>query len=139
LGHLSYAHIGQARIAEAAQQSQGQVIKTLKPRLKPMGQRIRSTREIRDTRYSADATVRSWYKSERWQELRRQVFARDLYTCQRSGELCIGKHPAPNSPVANHKIPHHGDPELFWDIDNIETVTKAVHDSLIQSEERKAG
>jgi hypothetical protein len=39
--------------------------------------------------------------------------------------------------VANHKIPHRGDPVLFWDINNIETVTKAVHDSLIQSEERK--
>jgi 5-methylcytosine-specific restriction endonuclease McrA len=103
-----------------------------------MGQRLRSTREIRDTSYSPDATVRSWYKSARWRQLRQQVFLRDLYKCQRSGVLAIGKHPEPNSPVANHKIPHHGDPDLFWDIDNIETVTKAIHDSLIQSQERNA-
>lgn len=101
-----------------------------------MAQRLKSTRTIRDTRYSADATVRSWYKSKRWESLRQQVFVRDLYTCQRTGELCIGKHPAANSPVANHKVPHRGDPELFWDISNIETVTKAVHDGVIQSEER---
>ena len=129
--------LGEAGEGRAEEEAQGQVIKTLKSRLKPMGQKLKSTRAIRDTRYSADATVRSWYKSERWQRLRLEVFVRDLYTCQRSGELCIGKHPAPNSPVANHKVPHHGDPELFWNINNIETVTKAVHDSLIQSEERK--
>lgn len=61
---------------------------------------------------------------------------RDLYTCQRTGVLAIGKYPAPNSPVANHKRPHRGNPALFWDIDNIETVTKAVHDSIVQAEEQ---
>ncbi|WP_258579770.1 MULTISPECIES: hypothetical protein [Rhizobium] len=40
--------------------------------------------------------------------------------------------------MANHRIPHHGDPTLFWDINNIETVTKRIHDGLIQSEERRA-
>ena len=115
------------------------MIKLLRPRLKPMGQRLKSTREIRDTRYSPDATVRAWYKSARWQALRQEVLVRDLYTCQRTGVLCTGKHPAPNSPVVNHKAPHHGDPELFWDINNLETVTKEAHDGLIQSEERRAG
>jgi 5-methylcytosine-specific restriction protein A len=80
---------------------------------------------------------RQWYKTKRWQQLRHEVFLRDAYRCQRSGDLAIGRYPAPHSPVANHKIPHRGDPVLFWDINNIETVTKAVHDSLIQSEERK--
>lgn len=63
---------------------------------------------------------------------------RDNYTCQRTGVLCVGKHPAPDSPVANHRVPHRGDPVLFWDPDNIETVSKEVHDSLIQAEERAA-
>lgn len=84
------------------------------------------------------APWRAWYKTARWLKLRQQVFVRDLYQCQRTGVMCIGKHPAPNSPVANHKRPHRGDPALFWDINNIETVSKAVHDSLIQSEERAA-
>lgn len=82
------------------------------------------------------APWRAWYKTARWAKLRHQVFLRDLYKCQRTGVLVIGKHPAPNSPVANHKRPHRGDPNLFWDINNIETVSKAVHDRLIQSEER---
>jgi len=79
---------------------------------------------------------KAWYKTARWERLRQQVFLRDLYKCQRSGVLCLGKHPAPNSPVANHKRPHRGDPALFWDADNVETVSKAVHDSIIQAEEQ---
>lgn len=64
------------------------------------------------------------------------MFVRDGFLCQRSGVLCIGVDPEPNSPVANHKRPHRGNPALFWDIDNVETVTKAVHDGLIQKEEQ---
>ena len=84
------------------------------------------------------APWRLWYRTARWQRLRHEAFLRDGYVCQRSGILCIGRHPAPNSPVANHKKPHKGDPALFWDINNIETVSKQVHDSLIQAEERRA-
>lgn len=82
------------------------------------------------------APWRAWYNTERWRKLRMQVFVRDHFVCQRSGAVCVGRYPAPNSPVANHKVPHRGDPALFWDPNNIETVTKEVHDSLIQSEER---
>lgn len=82
------------------------------------------------------APWRAWYQTERWRKLRLQVFVRDEYRSQRSGDICAGTYPAPNSPVANHKIPHRGDPKLFWDPNNIETVTKAEHDRLIQAEER---
>lgn len=84
----------------------------------------------------ASAPWKAWYKTARWERLRQLVFLRDLYKCQRSGELCIGKHPAPNSPVANHKRPHRGDPVLFWDPDNVETVSKQIHDGIIQAEEQ---
>lgn len=87
-------------------------------------------------RFRQEASWRSWYDTAEWKRLRLRVFARDGYICQRTGELCAGKHPAPNSPVANHKKPHRGNPALFWDEDNIETVTKEVHDSLIQQEEQ---
>ena len=79
---------------------------------------------------------RAWYKTARWARLRQAVLVRDAYTCQRSGVLCIGRHPAPNSPVVNHKRPHRGDERLFWSPDNLETVSKAVHDSDIQREEQ---
>lgn len=36
----------------------------------------------------------------------------------------------------NHKRPHRGDERLFWDPNNLETVSKAVHDSEIQREEQ---
>lgn len=82
------------------------------------------------------APWRAWYGTDRWRRLRLEVFVRDHFTCQRTGAVLVGKYPAPNSPVANHKVPHKGNPELFWDPSNIETVSKEVHDGLIQSEER---
>ncbi len=89
-----------------------------------------------DRQRSKDHSWRKWYATERWRKLRQEVFVRDAYTCQRTGMVCVGKYPAPNSPVANHKRPHRGDPALFWDKDNIETVSKEVHDGLIQREEQ---
>lgn len=85
-----------------------------------------------------DQTVnwRAWYKTERWRKLRLQVLVRDAYTCKQTGVLCIGKYPAPNSPVVDHKIQHHGDERLFWDEKNLQTVSKAYHDSDKQKQER---
>jgi 5-methylcytosine-specific restriction endonuclease McrA len=79
---------------------------------------------------------RNWYKLKRWSDLKLQVHIRDRFVCQRTGVLCTGREPEPNSPVANHKVPHRGDPTLFWDPDNIETVSKAYHDSVIQRHEQ---
>ena len=39
--------------------------------------------------------------------------------------------------VVNHKKRHKGDPELFFDPDNLESVCKPCHDGAIQSEERR--
>lgn len=113
-------------------------LKILKPKLRRMEQRLKAPREIRDKRYSPDAVIRGWYKSARWQALRQQVLVRDLYTCQRTGVMLVGKAPAPNSPVVHHRIPHRGDEHLFWDINNLQAVSKAWHDSDAQAEERNA-
>lgn len=114
-------------------------LSNLKPKLSSMGTRLTAppTEQGRDQFRAATQPWRSWYKLKAWLQLRQQVFVRDGFICQRSGVLCIGKHPAPNSPVANHKKPHRGDPTLFWDINNIETVSKAVHDSIVQAEEAR--
>ena len=84
----------------------------------------------------SDGPLSHLYKTQRWQDLRRERLIRDNYTCQRTGRICGGTYPAPDSPVVNHKTPHRGDEALFWDIENLETVTKAVHDSEIQKEEQ---
>lgn len=82
------------------------------------------------------APWKAWYKTRRWQALRLAVLERDNYTCQRTGRVLGAKHPDPDSPVVNHRRPHRGDEALFWDIDNLETVSKAVHDADIQREEQ---
>ena len=106
-------------------------------RLQPLGafRLVPETRLEHDRLRTNTRPWRAWYKTARWEKLRQAAFLRDRWTCQRSGELCLGRGQEPNAPVANHKIPHRGDPALFWSLDNIETVTKRVHDSLIKVEE----
>lgn len=82
---------------------------------------------------------RKWYSTKRWRALRRAVLKRDAWTCRQTGVLLIGKDPAPNSPVVDHIQPHRGDPDLFWDIENLQAVSKAWHDSEKQRIERGAG
>lgn len=89
------------------------------------------------TQRSAEAeSYRRLYNTKAWKRLRIQCFIRDGFRCRRTGNLLGGKHPAPDSPVANHIKPHRGDPALFFDLANLECIAKSVHDSLVQSEER---
>lgn len=115
-------------------------LSTVKPRISMMPSRLghASGDETARSRHR-DATQpwRAWYKTSRWQKLRERIIIRDLYTCQVTGELLFGKHPAPNSPVVDHKRPHRGDEALFWDEDNLRTVSKAYHDKVKQAEEQR--
>ncbi|WP_299734677.1 HNH endonuclease [uncultured Roseobacter sp.] len=77
----------------------------------------------------ADVNWRRWYKTSEWQKLRLRVLKRDGYICQATGVALVGKYPAPNSPVADHKVPHRGDRKLFFDENNVQAVSKAYHDS----------
>ncbi|MFC3207382.1 HNH endonuclease [Aquamicrobium soli] len=122
-----------------ARGGKGVSLKTIGPRLGGIASRFASqahTGPERDQQRAATAPWREWYKTSRWQALRRQVLQRDLYTCQRTGVLLIGKHPAPNSPVVDHIKPHRGDPDLFWDEANLMAVSKAYHDSEKQKAEQ---
>lgn len=118
---------------------------TLKPRLSTLPPRLGQAKPAdrkeaeaqRTRRRDQEERSRKMYNTRAWRRLRDEVYARDAYTCRKTGVICVGKHPAPNSPVADHIIPHHGDPELFWDKDNIQTVSKAYHDSQKQREERR--
>lgn len=115
-------------------------LKALPPRmatlssLMPVGreasERARSKERIETTPYVG------WYKSAAWQKLREQVLVRDLYTCRQTGVLLTGKHPAPNSPVVDHIKPHRGNYEMFWDIDNLQLVSKRWHDGIKQAIEK---
>ncbi|MDR6757826.1 5-methylcytosine-specific restriction endonuclease McrA [Mycoplana sp. BE70] len=114
-------------------------LSTLRPRLSTLAPRIgRAAGDEQARLRERDQTVawRSWYKTSRWQKLRQKILLRDNYTCQQTGVMCVGKHPADNSPVIDHKIPHRGDERLFWDEDNLQVVSKAYHDSEKQKQER---
>ena len=114
-------------------------LKAVKPRVAALPPRIgRAAGDEQARHRERDATIgwRAWYKTARWQKLRLKILQRDLYTCQKTGVLLVGKHPAPNSPVVDHKRAHRGDERLFWDENNLHAVSKDYHDSEKQAEER---
>ena len=116
-------------------------LKSLPPRIGALPPRIgvvAGDEQARLRQRDKSVAWRAWYGKARWQEMREAVWLRDSFVCQKTGVLCIGKYPAPNSPVADHIEQHHGDPDLFWNMDNIQTVSKAYHDSTKQAQERRA-
>ena len=70
------------------------------------------------------------YYTKAWHRLRRMVFVRDGYRCQRigCGRICTGARNAPNSAVCDHIVKHNGDTVLFHDVDNLQTLCKSCHD-----------
>jgi hypothetical protein len=110
----------------------------LKPRMGSIGPRLISApRQMQEQRrlVAREQTTdwRSWYKTARWQRLRETILIRDAFTCQKTGIMLLGKHPAPDSPTVHHRHAHRGDPALFWDPDNLESVAKSWHDSVAQA------
>nr|WP_246723484.1 HNH endonuclease [Rhizobium sp. ARZ01] len=104
--------------------------------LAPRIGRVPGDEQARLRERDQNVSWRSWYKTERWRKLRQKILLRDNFTCKQTGVLCIGKYPADNSPVIDHKVPHRGDERLFWDEDNLQVVSKAYHDSEKQKQER---
>lgn len=82
----------------------------------------------RSRRRDASKPWRAWYKTARWQKLRQTILERDGWQCQKTGVALVGKYPAANSPVVNHIKAHRGDPDLFWDPENLEAMSKEYHD-----------
>ncbi len=71
------------------------------------------------------------YKTARWKRLRKQHLARYPY-CQcphHLGQRVLGN-------VVDHIEPHRGDTRLFWNPDNLQTLTTQCHCSFKQSEEK---
>lgn len=75
---------------------------------------------------------RAWYGLERWQRLRMQVLTESLFTCAMCGRL----EGDTSQLVADHIIPHRGDPARFWDRTNIQCICAHCHNSVKQREER---
>lgn len=115
-------------------------LKTIKPMvatLKPVISMSRyEANKAYDQKRTEDTVYRRWYDTKAWKDLRQRILVRDLYTCQATGVMLTGKAPEPNSPVVDHIKPHRGDPDLFWDPDNLRAVCKQWHDSIKQAMEK---
>lgn len=74
------------------------------------------------------------YNSIRWKQLRRlQLRAHPLCQCPLCREGSIRVRLAN---VVDHDKAHRGDPELFFDQDNLVSMAKPCHDRFKQSQER---
>lgn len=91
---------------------------------------------------SQDKAWRSWYWSKEWRGTRKaeytdgvrfKILRRDHFTCQMCGK--IGTNLA--ELVVDHCKPHRGNPALFWDEDNLQTLCKSpCHDKHKQKQEQ---
>lgn len=92
---------------------------------------------------------RRWYKSSRWQKERASFLAdpdnQFCLRCLEVGILNAGHLRKDGSPqdnprrmhlVVHHRIRHRGDPVLFWDRGNWETICPDHHDSDAQADEK---
>ena len=80
------------------------------------------------------------YRTARWRKLQKRKVKENAEAggfCEQTGVRLAGRYPSPSSPVVDHKRPHHGDPDLFWDEDNLQVVSKQFHDGEKQRQEKR--
>lgn len=81
---------------------------------------------------------RKWYSLARWKILRMATFKRDRFRCQCGQSDCGRVESNTRLLVCDHIKRHGGDPVLFWDPTNLQTLLKTCHDRIKQAEERRA-
>lgn len=93
-----------------------------------------TTRQEQDAKRRKDKPWRAWYSSPRWRGPagRRTLQLRRIPWC----EPCKVEGRSRPATIANHKIPHRGDPLLFWH-GPLESTCKTCHDAMIQAAEHR--
>jgi len=76
--------------------------------------------------------TRRWYKTARWRTLRRDILARDQFTCQ--VPECGQFFGDATNLIAHHRKPPNGNESLFWNPGNLQCVCKKCHDDLLSRE-----
>lgn len=66
-------------------------------------------------------------KGKRHGGLAKLAIARAGAVCAKCGTICLGQAGEPNSPIADHIIPHRGDRVLFFDPDNLQCLCLDHH------------
>lgn len=85
-----------------------------------------------DKRRKAEKSWRKWYATAQWKNLRQITLIR-FPACTR----CLPERVTPST-VADHIEPHRGNPELFWNPDNLTGLCATCHNSAKSREERNA-
>lgn len=109
-------------------------LKQLGSRTRSLAPRINSIGSGPDRLKRRDQIVswRRWYKTSEWQGLRRECLLSALFTCARCG--VVGQS---SDLVADHVIPHRGERDLFFDLNNLQCLCVTCHNRVKQSEERR--
>lgn len=70
-----------------------------------------------------DRHWRGWYSLTRWHHLRKHQLAQHPLC-----SFCLASEVVEPATVVDHVEPHRGDPDLFWDPGNLQSLCKAHHD-----------
>ena len=72
-----------------------------------------------------------WYRIARWRRLRKAQLRLEPLCCK-----CRDEGRLTAAAVVDHIRPHRGNPALFWDPDNLQSLCRPHHDATKQREER---
>lgn len=75
---------------------------------------------------------RALYNTAAWKRLRKFKLARN-YCCE--CERCAKAGRRLIATVVDHRQPHRGDPALFYDLENLQSMSKACHDRKTASQD----
>lgn len=90
-----------------------------------------ASRRDADAKRARENPWRAWYNTPRWRKRRaKQLFK--VPWC----EPCKAMGCSRPARIANHVVPHRGDPHLFWQ-GKLESTCKPCHDAMIQRAERE--
>ncbi|MDW9781803.1 HNH endonuclease [Sinorhizobium meliloti] len=109
-------------------------LSTLKPRISSASYTLNKADPLtREQERAKRSPWRKWYGLKRWRDMRWDVLTEALFTCQMCGNL----ESDTSKLVADHRKPHRGKPELFWDRNNLWCLCEACHSSEKQKEEQE--
>ena len=78
-----------------------------------------------------DKPWRSWYSKPRWSRLARHQLQSNPLCC-----MCLKEGKVVAASIADHVIPHRGDPQLFW-FGALQSMCELHHKSYKQKQENK--
>lgn len=76
-----------------------------------------------ETAPDAGRPWRNWYNLARWARLRMACLRAARFTCAMCGRIEADT----SKLVADHVVPHRGDPDLFWDMTNLQCLCWGCH------------